>query len=120
MTIAIAAFGVWWVSSDGSPSWWLVVSLLSGMAMGTFVGVIISGRDWWLGPVPLVAFSVVGYLLSSRFSESKPFDDGDYTEAAYIALAGISAGILGTITLLLTVALRGLVTGIVRRRRPVA
>jgi hypothetical protein len=89
------------------------------MAMGAFVGVIISWRDWWLGLVPLVACSVVGYLSSFRFSESTPFDDGEYTEAAYIALAGISAGILGTITLLLTVALRGLVTGIVRRRRPV-
>jgi hypothetical protein len=117
MTVAIGCFGVWWVSAAASGSHrWFALVYVAGLAMGALVGLVVSRRDWWLGFVPLAAFSLASYLFHFRFSETRPFDDGDFTAAAIVMFVGILAGILGTIAFLITVALRGLITQILRLR----
>ena len=121
MAVVIGAFVAWWIlTTSQGPKWWIVVIFVAGMATGTFVGLVISRRNWWLALIPLPAFSLYGYLLSFRFSHTRPLDTGDYTAAATVLLVGISAGVLGTVALLLTLALRALVSRIVRSRSRVA
>jgi hypothetical protein len=117
MTGLVTFGGSCWVFLAGSTTQRLLnLGWAAGMAFGVLVGLVVSRRERWLGFAPLVAFSVAGYLFSFRFSQSRPLESGDYTAAATVLLAGVFAGLLGTVTFLITVALRATVTSFLRRR----
>ena len=102
--VMIVALGVYAASR---PATWSEISGLAAIAFGAVFGAYITRRRWWLTVVPLIGFSVGGYITSTQFSNTRAYGGGDWSVAAVVALGGVWAGLIAMAALLATVMGRG-------------
>lgn len=116
-----------WIGVVGALVWyavlvvtapWQSISVLAATAVGVVMGVYITARWFSLALLPLIAFSLGGFLLSSQFSNTHGYAGGDWSVAAVVAVGGIVDGVIATVALLVTVLARQPLRAIVRRRAP--
>jgi hypothetical protein len=65
--------------------------------------------------LPLIAFPVGGYLLSTQFSNTHGYAGGDWSVAAIVVASGVVDGLIATVALLATLLARAPLRAAVRR-----
>ena len=65
--VAVIVALVWFEVND--PLTWPHVSRFAAIAVGVIGGLLVTRRHWWLALVPLIAFVIGGWLLSTRVLE---------------------------------------------------
>ena len=114
--IAVIGALAWYAAAVANPPWFSL-SILAAVAIGVALGISITPRWSSLALLPMIAFSVGGYVLSTQFSHTHPFagDNGNWSAAAVVVVCGIVDGLAATVTLLATLVGRGPLRALVRR-----
>lgn len=116
-----------WIGVVGATVWyavlvvtapWQSISILGATAVGVVMGMYITARWFSLAFLPLIAFPVGGFLVSTQFSNTHGYAGGDWSVAAVVAVGGVVDGLIATVALLITLLARQPLRAIVRRWVP--
>jgi hypothetical protein len=94
---------------------WPSASVLAATAIGVLIGVSVTPRWFSLTFLPLIAFPVGGYLLSTQFSNTHGYAGGDWSVAAIVVAFGVVDGLIATVALLATLLARAPLRAAVRQ-----
>jgi hypothetical protein len=117
-----------WIGAVGALVWYAVVvvtapwqsaSILAAMAIGVLIGMYVTPRWLSLAFLPLIAFSVGGYLLSTQFSNTHGYAGGDWSVAAIVVVCGVVDGLVATVAVLATLLARPPLRAVIRRSPPI-